>query len=506
MRRYVNLLAAALLLGMAGVVWAGDGGEQAASGVLTAPPKGALPGRQAVTSTPGATGWRITGGIEMRRLEDGTWRLDLDLWLRPQDGSPENVTPQPPTATRTPTPSPTLTPTNTPLPASPTPTQEQSTLPPTFTLTPAPVKTCVIKTGAFAINERSEPRTTAPRIDVIPAGSVVTLSRFTQGEGYLWGQTAFGWMVVRQGGTWWVYGLEGTELCDQVPGWPEGLAPPPAIVANPIGLHMIWGTDTRAVLNDYLTPLAAAGLCPTSMKALDLVEYIIPQIKRICPQTRVIYRTIICGDYPRWDQSPEVAAEQFYNCARGRWLLSGADAYEVINESPAPTAWKARFSLRVLELGTRDGLSLIVPGDGPGNPEVADYANEYAKLYAYILAHPSAGHAISTHAYGIDRYLSDSGPWLGFRHRLFYEAMRGQVADAARVPVYLTEIGSYGAFRNDPIMCTGLANDMARYAVELRRDPYVRGAHLFTTGSGGGEWYAVDGCLAAIADALRRAL
>lgn len=503
------------------------------------PVRAQLPGRQ---QTPVGNGspddiddWEVIG-VAIRHRETGEVRvLPFPALVAPTPtDAPPTVAP---THTPTPTPSPTLTPSATPS-RTPTATPTATSTPgqgepptPTEETTPQPSpppstdipRVCEGGVAVSVLNVRSDHSTSAGVLSKLYIGERVTIERM-----YVIEDARREWAYVRHADTnraGWVASYftlaDGTverylvwddesEWC-YPPEMPVEWAGPPPIstplpVRNPIGLHMIWGTDTRAVLDDYLQPLAAAGLCPSTMKALDLMEYIIPRVKAVCPETRVVYRTIICGDYPGFDQSPEAAADAFYLCAKGRWLLSGADAYEPMNESPAPAAWKARFSLRLLELGTRDGLSLVVPGDGPGSPEIADYASEYTKLYAYILAHPDAGHAISTHAYGLDRYLSDSGLWLGFRHRLFYEAMRVRLDGAGRVPVYLTEIGPYGAFRGDPITCAGLADDMARYAVELRRDPYVRGAHLFTTGHGGGEWYAVDGCLGAIADALRRAL
>src|SRR5690606_28810802 len=130
----VALIAAILLLALISVTaWA--------RGEASATPR-PLPGRQAATSTPAPDGWRLTGGIEMKRGDDGTWRIDVDFWLRSEPG-PSGTPPVAPTATDAPatpvvpTSTPTLTPSSTPLPTN-TP---QPTNTPTMTPTATPSAT-----------------------------------------------------------------------------------------------------------------------------------------------------------------------------------------------------------------------------------------------------------------------------------------------------------------------------------------------------------------------------
>jgi hypothetical protein len=197
----VGLLAAMLLLMLAGAVWAGERGGPAASGVLAAPTKGVLPGRQAATSTPTPDGWRITGGIEMRRRDDGTWRIDLDFWLRAETGStaapaatdtPTTVAPS--TSTPTMTPSGTPLPTNTPRPTNtPTWTPSPSSTP-IATAPQEPTATqehaCVVRSTAN-VNARTLPMVRSDTaIGVLPADSPVRITGYylehTGDDTYTW--------------------------------------------------------------------------------------------------------------------------------------------------------------------------------------------------------------------------------------------------------------------------------------------------------------------------------
>jgi len=150
-----------------------------------------LPGRQAVTSTPSPDGWRITGGIEMRRRDDGTWRIDLDLWLRSETGSTATpvATDTPTTAPSTSTP--TMTPSNTPRPTNtatwtPVPTEPtESTATPSATpiatgepITPTPEDACVVRSTAN-VNARTLPMvSSSTAIGVLPADSPVRITGY----------------------------------------------------------------------------------------------------------------------------------------------------------------------------------------------------------------------------------------------------------------------------------------------------------------------------------------
>lgn len=172
------------------------------------------------------------------------------------------------TPSATPPPTNTPTPTNTPRPSStpgvPTPTPESTVLP---TLPPdGHDKLCLVKVGASAVNERTAPSTSAPKTATspVPAASPVKLLEVREAEGYLWGRSALGWFVIRQGASWWVYGIEGaTELCDEVDGWPEGLEPPAPIARTEFGLWVGPGADLGELIT-FGQMLKAAGRTPAA--------------------------------------------------------------------------------------------------------------------------------------------------------------------------------------------------------------------------------------------------
>jgi len=184
----VGVIAAMLLLALAGVTaWARGEASATPRPMTEGNSEALLPGRQAATSTPAPDGWRITGGIEMRRRDDGTWRIDLDFWLRAEASA--TATPVAPTATDAPTTAPsTSTPTMT---STPFPT---NTPRPTHTATPSPTSTpsatapqeptatqehaCVVRSTAN-VNARTLPVVRADTvIGVLPADSPVRIDAY----------------------------------------------------------------------------------------------------------------------------------------------------------------------------------------------------------------------------------------------------------------------------------------------------------------------------------------
>lgn len=181
----VALIAVMLLLALISVTaWA--------RGETSATPR-PLPGRQAATSAPAPDGWRLTGGIEMRQRDDGTWRIDLDFWLRAEP-APSGTPPVAPTATDAPaspgapTGTPTMTPSSTPFPTNtPRPT---NTATPTPTATPSatPIATeeptatqehaCVVRSTAN-VNARTLPVVRSDTvIGLLPADSPVRITGY----------------------------------------------------------------------------------------------------------------------------------------------------------------------------------------------------------------------------------------------------------------------------------------------------------------------------------------
>ncbi len=200
-------------------------------------------------------------------VDDSSYHVSV----QPLPGIPDSTLASTPTPTATLTPQPTVAPTSTPSAtsppvSSPTPTQEVA-LTPLPTPVPGEPKACLLKTFGSAINERTAPSASAPKTATspIPAGSIVKVFEFASVEGYLFARNEFGWFVTRQGTTWWVYGVSGaTELCQDVPGWPPGLAPPADLVRGSPGVWVGPGAN-RDELIAFGVQIKAAGYQPAAV-------------------------------------------------------------------------------------------------------------------------------------------------------------------------------------------------------------------------------------------------
>jgi len=158
-----------LLLALAGVVWAGSGGERATSGMLPAPTIGVLPGRDA-SSAVDLAGWRVVGVV----VEDASGSRHV-LPLSNPIQAPEL------TATSTPT----MTPSNTPVTTS-TPRPTDTTTPtatPSATApqepTPTPEDACVVRSTANVWARTLPVVRSDTGIGVLPADSPVRITGYT---------------------------------------------------------------------------------------------------------------------------------------------------------------------------------------------------------------------------------------------------------------------------------------------------------------------------------------
>jgi hypothetical protein len=110
------------------------------------------------------------------------------------------------------------------------------TPPPTPTGATAVPKVCEVKVNRN-INKRTGPGVTYSIVGSQAAGTNVRPIAFQVGGQYLWAQLDLRtWLVVRDmaaPGTWWVDGVDGEGVCEDVPGWPPGLGPPPAVASIP---------------------------------------------------------------------------------------------------------------------------------------------------------------------------------------------------------------------------------------------------------------------------------
>jgi hypothetical protein len=403
-------------------------------------------------------GLRITGESH---CEGEDCSYDFTVRIADEIVIPTN-TPSP-TVTNTPTATSTPTPTDTPVVTDepPTPTQEVTELPPTLTMTPVP-KLCALKNNNAVTNIRSGPGTSYGILAKWNYGEEGMFTEFTVGESYLWGHLDRGWVVVRSGNSWWVYGTEGTDLCAEVPGWPAGLDPPPVIVANPLtgstraGIHFAWFSDhtkaaqTAPYIGVVKCLTLSGSMCTTVEQANPDVVTVFRDVRSECPTREQIY-TDPDGYYDRlnllWAEHPNY------------------DYYEIQNEcsglhGQTDFATLAQFNIRVAERAATDGKCILALSSYPGSPELDEFI-QLVPYFKWIDEHPCGEwikgvpkyHGLATHATGYCPFPTPQYPWVGWvwvagRHTLFAESVAqvtGYQIKNKNWPWLVTELGfTYG--------------------------------------------------------------
>jgi hypothetical protein len=286
-------------------------------------------------------------------------------------------------------------------------------------------------------------------------------------------------------------------------------APPLARPPQPtlMGLHLLSGADRGTVLA-FVQRLRDAGYPLGSVKGVSGTEDLLASIKNISPETVVIYRSLYTpwgmADCPKTSSKDPVAeAQRWMNGILPGLLPVRADYYEIQNECHPDPAWMVPFTIEAMRIATARGACILAFSFATGMPEVEVYG-QFWPVYQYALANPCQPgryHGIALHAYGVERdtLLSESGAFLGLRHRLFYQQLLPIIPDAVNIPVYLTEAGpGDGSTMYD---CGDLARDVVQYTAQIEADPYIKGFDLWNVGRGG-FWVDFTPCLPAIGDAL----
>jgi len=274
-------------------------------------------------------------------------------------------TPEQPTPTLTPSAAPTIIPSITDTPEL-TPTPDDAPQ-------PTPVgdgeKMCLVKLRNVNINERTEPRTTAPRTATspVPSGSTIKILEVRAGEGYLWGRSALGWFVIREGSIWWVDGLEGaTELCPDVEGWPQGLVPPAPIARAMPGVWVGPGAH-RDELLIFGVRVKAAGLQPAA------TVYGEPDTATIlyAQGWHVALRAAGAPDCPDMALGAAESAQRFVTAVLGD-VGTRSHATILANECTWPSAVYARDWVRAAadEAAARGVRTLVPIVWNPGAPDL----------------------------------------------------------------------------------------------------------------------------------------
>jgi hypothetical protein len=285
---------------------------------------------------------------------------------------------------------------------------------------------------------------------------------------------------------------------------------PPANLTE-MGLHLIVGAQKSPVV-DLATRLEEAGHPLGTVKGTSGTEDILNAVKEASPETTIVYRSLVNGDgrqdCPNVWHAPDVEAQRWLDELAPYWAKVNANYYELMNEcNTIPIDWLVSFSIESMRIAGERGQCLLLFSFTTGQPEVSAFA-QLAPVYQYALNHPCQPgrmHGVALHAYGVqpNTLVSESGIYLGLRHRLFYTALLAQLPDAIRVPVYLTEVGA-GDGRHQ-FSCQDIARDVMQYTQELEYDPYIWGFHLWNIGPPGtqtGDWVDLTACLPLLGDTL----
>jgi hypothetical protein len=276
-----------------------------------------------------------------------------------------------------------------------------------------------------------------------------------------------------------------------------------------LGLHLIMGAQGEPVV-DLARRLQAIGRPMSTLKGTTGTESILEQVRRVSPDTVLIYRTLLTPDgmqdCPNTANDPVAEAGRWMNQQWPYWSGVTADYFEIMNECHPPMEWMVPFAIEAMRLANERGICLLLFSFAGGNPEPHEYAT-LAPVYDYALSNPCAPqryHGVALHAYAGSSggLLSESGPWMAYRHRKFYELLLPLLPEAYYIPVYITEAGP--ADGRVDLSCADLARDVVQFTRELERDPYVRGFNWWTVGPPDGTWTDVTPCLAEIGDAVVR--
>ncbi len=331
---------------------------------------------------------------------------------------------------------------------------------------------------------------------------VVTLLH-TDPSGGTWANTEQGWLPLTVGGTQYAQ-LDSVRMCQIMTG--------EEINRTLLGLHMVNWTSEQQIYQ-FVQRLHDAGIPLGTLKGLSGTERILNQVEQMSPETVTVYRAIVTqtqgqSDCPTVLDSqvdPVEAAQKWYAELEPSWRQVSADYYETMNECPAKLSWIAGFSIEMMRLANEDGYCLLLFSFPGGNPPIEEF-DELLPAYQYAAENPcqpGRTHGISLHSYSDEelKFLSETGVWNAFRHRIFYQRLMEVLPAGANLPVYITEAGQGSGTQFHELTCDALVRDAIQYTNLLEGDPYVKGFHLWSFGD---QWPWVDytECLPQLADAL----
>ena len=341
-----------------------------------------------------------------------------------------------------------------------------------------------------------------------PAGiangqEVLTVQQIsTDGAGNQWAQTPRGWLTITDGGTATAQ-LETVRKCDIL----QANVPDTTL----LGLHVLNGTRDTEVLS-FVRRMLDSGHPVGTVKGMNSTENLLNQIKAISPQTVTVYRSMLSsdgfGDCPidaRKSPDPAKTAQRWMDGLEPYWSQVNADYYEVVNECPATLQWLNDFMIEVMKIANERGRCLLLFSFSGGTPDMQEF-NTVLPAYQYAVEHPcqpGRTHGIAMHAYSMEdgQMLSESDKWIALRHEIIHDRLLQVYPPGVDLPVYLTEVG-IGGGQTFP-GCDMVIKDALNYTYQLELDPYVKGFHLWSVGTGTG-WYDISACLPDLANELIR--
>jgi hypothetical protein len=273
-----------------------------------------------------------------------------------------------------------------------------------------------------------------------------------------------------------------------------------------LGLHLIVGAQEDPIV-DIAKRLREIGWPLGTLKGTTGTEGVLNEVATVSPETVIIYRSLMTPwgmrDCPNDRNDPVAEAQLWMAGMIPYWNGVQADYYEITNECQPPMNWLVPFSIESMRIANEQGLCLLLFSFSGGRPEPYEYA-QLLPVYEYALQNPCRSgryHGVALHAYSGSKFglLSESGIYLGLRHRLYYALILSQLPEAIQIPVYLTEVGP-GDGRT-PFKCEDVARDMIQYTQQLEKDPYIRGMNLWNFGLQG-EWVDLTPCLPLISEWL----
>lgn len=273
-----------------------------------------------------------------------------------------------------------------------------------------------------------------------------------------------------------------------------------------MGLHLVVGAKQQPVV-DLARRMAELGWPLGTIKGTTDTEDILNAVAAVSPETMIVFRSLLTPwgmrDCPNLHADPVAEAQRWMYGIYPFWGGVNADYYEIMNECLPSAEWLVPFSIEAMRIASTLGKCILVFSFPPGHPEV-DFWQRLTPVLDYALDNPCGPgryHGVALHAYGVDTQtlVSQSGLYLGLRHRLLYTQLLMDRPEYARLPVYLTEAGPGDGSTTFP--CEDVTRDVILFTQQLEYDPYVRGFHLWNVGPIG-QFFDVTACLPMISNAL----